>query len=117
MSTEGEVRRLLVYLGCAMVACGQTVGEVEDEVVEVGGHPRLSPDLQIAASPTGVTLSLGSGEPATFESVKGPLRLDQAVDVRNIRYGLVRGRLSVADATAQLAVVAGPAAPVPALGR
>ena len=102
MATEGEVRRLLVYLGCAMVACGQTVGDVEDEVVEVAGILGFG-QTQIAASPTGVTLSLGTGEPATFESIKGPLRLDQAVDVRDIRYGLARGRLSVDDATAQLA--------------
>ena len=55
-----EVRTLLVHLGTAMVATGQPINEVEDELAEVAlalGHP----DAQIAAGPTGVTLSLASG--------------------------------------------------------
>ncbi len=68
-----------------MVATGQTVGEVEDELAEVSA--RLGrPDVQIAGSPTGITLDLASGEPATFESVNAPLRLDQAVEVRAISH-------------------------------
>lgn len=101
MASEDEIRRLLIFLGSAMVACGQTVGDVEDEVVEVGrllGYPHL----QIAATPTGVMLSLDSGEAASFESIRGPLRLDQAVEVRNIRYRLAAGQVTVIDATDQL---------------
>ena len=48
-----EVRTLLVHLGTAMVATGQPINEVEDELAEVAlalGHP----DAQIAAGPTGV---------------------------------------------------------------
>ena len=49
MSATGlQVRTLLAYLGTAMIATGQPVGEVEDELTEVSvrlGHP----DVQIAA--------------------------------------------------------------------
>src|SRR6478609_9292398 len=81
LDQEVGVRTVLVYLGTAMVATGQPVGEVEDELTEVSvllGYP----DVQIAAAPTGVTLSLASGHPSTYEAVSGPLRLDQAAEVR-----------------------------------
>ena len=89
-----QVRRLLVALAAAMVATGQPVSDVEDEVVEVAGRLGF-PDAQVAAAPTGVTLAVGSGEPSTYESVKGSLRLDQAAEVRTIRYQLVEGSLSI----------------------
>ncbi len=97
-ANDYQVRRLLAYLGTAMIATGQPVGEVEDELVAVS--VRLGyPDVQIAGLPVGVHLSLSSGEPAVFESVNAPLRLDQAVDVRLIRYNLMAGSLPVEDAT------------------
>src|SRR6478672_7933011 len=94
---EVGVRTVLVYLGTAMVATGQPVGEVEDELTEVSvllGYP----DVQIAAAPTGVTLSLASGHQSTYEAVSGPLRLDQAAEVRSIRYRLLQGSLGVVEA-------------------
>jgi uncharacterized membrane protein YjjP (DUF1212 family) len=102
MSATGQqVRTLLAYLGTAMIATGQPVGEVEDELAEISA--RLGyPDVQVAGSPTGITLNLASGEPATFESVNTPLRLDQAVGVRAIRHRLLDGSLSVAEAIDQL---------------
>ena len=54
-------RTLLALLGAAMVATGQPVHEVEDELREVGRHLG-APDLQVAAGPTGVHVGLGSGE-------------------------------------------------------
>src|SRR4051794_20996021 len=84
-----------------MVATGQPINEVEDELSEVGrvlGYP----DTQIAAGPTGVTLSLASGEPATFEAVTGALRLDQSAQVRGIRRDVLVGRLDAAAAVASL---------------
>ena len=96
-----DARTLLVHLGTAMVATGQPINEVEDELSEVGralGYP----DTQIAAGPTGVTLSLASGEPATFEAVTGALRLDQSAQVRGIRRDLLVGRLDAAAAVASL---------------
>ena len=95
-ASDLQVRRLLVHLGAAMVATGQPVSDIEDEVVEVAarlGHP----DTQVAAAPTGVTLNLGSGEPSTFEAVQGSLRLDQAAEVRSIRYELLEGTLSTSQ--------------------
>lgn len=96
-----QVRRLLVALATAMVATGQPVSDVEDEVLEVAA--RLGrPDAQVAAGPTGVMLSTGSGEPATYEGVKGSLRLDQAADVRTIRHQLVEGSITLDEATGAL---------------
>ncbi|WP_234811705.1 threonine/serine ThrE exporter family protein [Mycolicibacterium canariasense] len=98
---DDTVRALLAYLGAAMVATGQPVGDVEDELAEVSlalGYP----DVQIAASPTGVFIALTSGAPVTFEAVAGGLRLDQAAEVRLIRHRLVRSVLTAAEATEEL---------------
>jgi uncharacterized membrane protein YjjP (DUF1212 family) len=96
-----EVRTLLVHLGTAMVATGQPINEVEDELAEVAltlGYP----DAQIAAGPTGVTLSLASGSPATYEAVTGALRLDQSAQVRGIRRDLLGGLVDPAIAVERL---------------
>ena len=98
---DRDRRRLLAFLGAAMVATGQPVDEVEDELREVGRHLG-APDVQVAAGPTGVHVGLASGDPATFESVDGRLRLDQAVDVRLIRHLLVTGRIDVEQALDRL---------------
>lgn len=95
------VRTLLVYLGTALVATGQPVSDVEDEVIELSSALGY-PGVQVAASPTGMTLNLASGQPATYESVHGSLRLDQAAEVRTVRYRLLHGSLSVSQAIDQL---------------
>jgi uncharacterized membrane protein YjjP (DUF1212 family) len=107
-----EVRTVLVHLGTAMVATGQPINEVEDELAEVAlalGHP----DAQIAAGPTGVTLSLASGAPSTYEGVTGALRLDQAAQVRGIRRDLLLGRVAAAPAVEQLLALRGQPARYP----
>ncbi|WP_308297555.1 threonine/serine exporter family protein [Tsukamurella paurometabola] len=94
-------RRLLAYLGAAMIAGGQPVHEVEDELKSVAtamGHPLA----QIGATPTGLTLGLEPGAAATFESVDGPLRLDQSAVVADVRRGLAARTLSVDEAFARL---------------
>lgn len=94
-------RRLLAYLGAAMIAGGQPVHEVEDELKSVAtamGHPLA----QIGATPTGLTLGLEPGSAATFESVDGPMRLDQSAVVADVRRGLVARTLSVDEAFARL---------------
>jgi len=101
-----EVRTLLVHLGTAMVATGQPINEVEDELAEVAlvlGHP----EAQIAAGPTGVTLSLASGAPSTYEVVTGALRLDQSAQVRGIRRDLLLGRVDGPTAVASLLALRG----------
>ena len=101
MSDEVEVRTLLARLGAALVAAGQPVNEVEADLQEVGTALGF-PDAQIAAAPTGVTLSLAVGSPSTFAANPGTLRLDQASEVREIRHLLARGRLDPPAATARL---------------
>ena len=96
-----EVRTLLVHLGTAMVATGQPINEVEDELAEVAltlGYP----DAQIAAGPTGVILSLASGSPSTYEAVTGALRLDQSAQVRGIRRDLLGAHVVPAVAVERL---------------
>ena len=96
-----EVRTLLVHLGTAMVATGQPINEVEDELAEVAltlGYP----EAQIAAGPTGVMLSLASGSPSTYEAVTGALRLDQSAQVRGIRRDLLGAVVVPTDAVERL---------------
>lgn len=57
-------RALVARLGAAMVATGQPVQEIEEELREVAtalGHP----ELQVGAGPTSLTVSLHPGDPAT----------------------------------------------------
>ncbi|MET0699176.1 MAG: threonine/serine exporter family protein [Mycobacterium sp.] len=98
---DDAVRALLAYLGAAMVATGQPVSDVEDELAAVSAALGY-PDVQIAASPTGVILCLASGSAATFESVEGGLRLDQAAEVRAIHHRLSVSAVTVSAATEEL---------------
>jgi uncharacterized membrane protein YjjP (DUF1212 family)/uncharacterized membrane protein YjjB (DUF3815 family) len=98
---DRSCRRLLAFLGAAMVATGQPVDEIEDELREVGRHLG-APDVKVAAGPTAVHVGLASGVPATLQSVDGPLRLDQAADVRLIRHLLVTGQVDVERAVDRL---------------
>jgi len=101
---EAAARILLAHLGAAMIATGQPVHEIEQELAEVGarlGYPRI----QVAVAPTGMLLSLRSGEPATYESVSAPIRLDQTSEVRRIRHQLVFDDLDPAEALSQLSTL------------
>lgn len=94
-------RVLLAELGTAMIATGQPVHEIEEELTGLArglGYP----DLQVGAGPTSITIALASGEPATFEKVAAPLRLDQAADVRRIMHQLGLGGMSLQEAVAEL---------------
>lgn len=96
-----EHRRLLAYLGAAMIAGGQPVHEVEGELRGVAtalGHPLT----QVGATPTGLTVGLAPGEPATFESIDGPLRLEQSAVVNDVRRGLTAGTVAPDEAFGRL---------------
>jgi uncharacterized membrane protein YjjP (DUF1212 family) len=96
--------RLLAHLGTAMIATGQPVHEIEQELVAVGarlGHP----GIQLGAGPTSLTLALSAGAPATFAAAQASLRLDQASDVRRIRHQLLTGEMPPDDAFAELAAL------------
>ena len=108
--TSGEdrdtrTRALLAHLGTAMIATGQPVQEIEEELAEVGvalGYP----DVQIAAGPTGLVVTLSEGGPSTQRSAPPGLRLHQSASVRRIRYQLVSGELAPDAARHQLDAVA-----------
>lgn len=101
---ESQARTLLAHLGAALVGAGQPVNEVEEDLKEVASAHGF-PDAQIAAAPTGVTLTLAVGSPSTFAANPGNLRLDQASEVREVRHLLARGRLRPDAAMARLAVL------------
>ena len=97
-------RLLLTYLAVAMVATGQPTYEIEEDIAALGN--RLGyPDVQLAAAPTGVTLALGGGEPATVETLARSLRLDQAAEVRLIYRQLLSDEISQRRALATLATL------------
>lgn len=91
-TTALQSRRLVVYLGTAMIAASQPVHEVEEEVTRVArflGYP----DAQIGALPTGLTLSLESGDPASYERAGAPLTLDQITELNRIRRSILNGSM------------------------
>ncbi len=99
-------RTLLAHLGAAMIATGQPVHEIQQDLTAVSRHLG-HPHVQIGAGPTSITLSLESGGPATFELVTRPLRLDQAADVRRILYQLRTDEISRDAASGELAALRG----------
>ena len=102
---ETQTRALLAHLGTAMIATGQPVQEIEEELAEVGvglGYP----DVQTAVGPTGLVVTLTEGGPATLRSAPPGLRLHQSASVRRIRYQLLQGELPIGAAREQLAMVA-----------
>ena len=105
MDPQGD-RLLLTYLAVAMVATGQPVHEIDEELAVVGRHLG-HPDVQVAAGPTSVTLALAGGQPATVETVNGPLRLDQAAEVRWIRQQLLTDEIDGPQALARLTSLRG----------
>ncbi|QDO87468.1 threonine/serine exporter family protein [Ornithinimicrobium ciconiae] len=101
---ERRTRRLLAWLGCALLAGGMPVHEVEEDLLEVAahlGHPRA----QVACSPTSTTVALASGRSATFERVEGGVRLDQLAEASVLQAGLRTGAIPVEDALDRLATL------------
>lgn len=94
-------RRLLAWVGAGLLAGGMPVHEVEEDVRDVArtlGHDTP----QVACSPTGLMVSLRSGEASTFEQVDGGLRLDQLADVLALQAGLRTGRVTPESGLEQL---------------
>ena len=102
---QTETRALLAELGTAMIATGQPVQEIEEELTEVSAHLGF-PDLQTAVGPTGLLVTVTAGGPSTFRSAPPGLRLHQSADVRVIRHRIVHGDLTIAAARDELAAVA-----------
>lgn len=103
-SDDDRDRRLLAWLGAALLAGGTPAQEVEQDLrVVAGGMGHAG--AQVAALPRGVHVALAAGRPATFEQVEGGLRLDQLADVSAVLAGVRSGRLGPDDALARLATL------------
>lgn len=99
-----QTRRLLAWMGSGLLAGGMPVHEVEEDVREAAaalGHD----GIEVAASPTGLWVTLASGEPATFEAVDGGVRLDQLAEVTAVHAALTAGILPAAEALQRLSVL------------
>src|SRR6478609_90015 len=102
---ETETRALLADLGTAMIATGQPVQEIEEELAEVSA--RLGyPDVQSAVGPTGLMVTLAPGGPSTYRSAPAGLRLHQSASVRLIRHQLLHDELTIPAARDELAATA-----------
>jgi uncharacterized membrane protein YjjP (DUF1212 family) len=99
---QTKTRALLAGLGTAMIATGQPVQEIEEELAEVS--TRLGyPEVQTAVGPTGLMVTLTPGGASTYRSAAAGLRLHQSASVRLIRHQLVVGELTIAAARDELA--------------
>lgn len=100
-SEESRARRLLAWLGAGLLAGGMPVHEVQEDVHEAAealGYP----GAQVGCSPTGIILTLASGQPSTVEQVEGGLRLDQLAEVSAVHAGLRTRTLTAQEALARL---------------
>lgn len=99
-----QTRRLLAWLGSGLLAGGMPVHEVEEDVRKAAialGHE----GIEVAASPTGLWVTLASGEATTFEAVDGGVRLDQLAEVTAVHAALTAGTLPAAEALQRLSVL------------
>lgn len=103
---QTATRRLLAYAGASLIAGGATVTDAETEVRRLGRHFGY-PNVQVSGYPTSITLALASGEPATVERIEGGLRLDQSIQVGEVRRDLMAGRLSIDEGVAALSTARG----------
>jgi len=81
MSTS--IRRALLALGTAGLASGRPVDEVETELRRMG-RVLGEDDVQCAATPTGLFISLDGEDATGFRAVGPPLRFDQSAAVARI---------------------------------
>lgn len=104
MTDPQQTRKLLAWLGSGLLAGGMPVHEVEEDVREAAaalGHD----GIEVAASPTGLWVTLASGEPTTFEAVDGGVRLDQLAEVSAVHAAVSAGTLPPAEALQRLSVL------------
>lgn len=113
--SDAQTRQLLVYLAAAHMAGGAGAHEAREDVIRVARAIGLR-GAQLQANPDGVTLSLGHGEPATFESIEGSLRLDQTARVAAVQHGLERGTLTPRQGLDQLRTLRKQRARFPVVG-
>ncbi|MBE2315848.1 threonine/serine exporter family protein [Solirubrobacter sp. CPCC 204708] len=90
-------RELLLELGVAALAAGRPVHEVEGEVRRVANALGY-PETRVAATPTGMFVSLAPDASAGFAAVGPPLRFDQAAKVEQITTALLGKRVEPQEA-------------------
>ena len=98
---DRDRRKLLAFLGAAMIATGQPIDEIEDELREVGRHLG-APDLQVGRRADRRARRAGHRGAGHLRVRRGRLRLDQAADVRLIRHLLVSGQIDLEQALERL---------------
>lgn len=94
------IRRCLLALGTAGLASGRPVDEVESELRRMG-RVLGDQDVQCAATPTGLFVSL-SGEETGFRAVGPPLRFDQSAAVSRIVDAVLAGTCDADEAVGRL---------------
>ena len=107
MPEPQAVRRCLLLLGAAGLASGRPVDEVESELRRMG-RSFGERDVQCAATPTGLFVSLGSDDAAGFQGVGPPLRFDQSSGVSAIVDAVLAGDCDPDDAVGAAATPSSP---------
>jgi uncharacterized membrane protein YjjP (DUF1212 family) len=106
--SQTSVRRCLLALGTAGLAGGRPVDEVESELRRVGRALGES-EVQCAATPTGLFVSLDTEDATGFRAVGPPLRFDQSAAISRIVDAVLARTCGPDDAVQRLdAVLAAP---------
>jgi uncharacterized membrane protein YjjP (DUF1212 family) len=101
---QTSVRRCLLALGTAGLAGGRPVDEVESELRRLG-RALGEADVQCAATPTGLFVSLDGEDATGLRAVGPPLRFDQSGAVSRIVDAVLAGRCEPDDAVQRLEAV------------
>src|SRR3954470_6216401 len=105
---SASVRRALLALGTAGLAAGRPVDEVESELRRMG-RALGEEDVQCAATPTGLFVSLDGEDATGFRAVGVPLRFDQSAALSRIVDAVLKRACDPDEAVARLdAVLAAP---------
>ncbi|WP_037503726.1 threonine/serine ThrE exporter family protein [Solirubrobacter soli] len=97
-------RRCLLALGTAGLAAGRPVDEVEEELRRMG-RALGEDEVQCAATPTGLFVSLDGEDATGFRAVGPPLRFDQSGAVSRIVDAVLAGTCDPDEAVQRLDAV------------
>lgn len=112
MGSPELLRRCLLHLGAALLAGGRSVHDTESELRLVGAALG-APEVQVAAAPTGVFVTLDADHSSGFLQVGPSLRFDQLDQVERLPDALVDGRLGADEAVRRLDTILRQPPPTP----